>query len=151
MPREKPSAALGLSASQVLATCLVAYQNARVGLGQPAIAWDELDEESRRGFYSGFGVALAVLDAGEEGPLLRWSDLARNCFFHACRGAGLDPPEESALTPRDWLPWEALSRHLLNALSYDPDEDGAIGDHEGYWVDWSRRRLEALAAPGGEG
>lgn len=150
MSKQTPSQAHGLSASEILVTCWAAYQNSREGLGQPTLDWAELDEESRRGFYSGMEVAMAVMDAGEEGNLTRWSELARNCFFHACRGAGVVPPAETEVTPREWLPWEALSRHLLNALSYDPEEDGSLAEHETYWVEWAQRRLEALAAPGGE-
>lgn len=124
----------------------------RLGMAQIDVTVPDMPQVSEEILY-GLGKALKeTQSAMQEAEGTRWEILAANAEFAFQRGVrdimGLHSPTVlpwDAHPPRYQLVWQALVRHLLNALMFDAREDGLLTTHEQDMIDvWLRPKLEEL-------
>lgn len=131
----------GLSGGDLLLSCYRAMSAARAGAGELPDEWDDLDADVQAVFAAAVnGICADLFIAEQAGVEISASGLA----LKAARGFNRDcGGEDESFSPdaRTKVIFEALVRHVLNCLEFDPDDHGDIGSHESAWKDWAAARV----------
>ncbi len=133
----------GLTAELMLQSFHRVWARCFVGLGsaQPA-DWGDLDEDAQRALAAGFEETVRQL---EEDNSRKIDSMAATADFRCQQVVQDGHPERVVkwedLPPGDRLHWHALVRHTFNLLSFDPEEDGEVADHEDRIVGWFETKL----------
>jgi hypothetical protein len=133
----------GLEGKDLVATAWNAFRAARAGLGFESPEWDELDDTFLLPFSTAAQTVRDYVLAAESLPegSGSFADAGRKGFdtFTAAMNQEL-----TEATPQALLPWEAVARHVTNALAWDEEDHGELNEHEIAWNVWARDRQAKL-------
>ena len=131
--------AAGLSAAGLTESAWRAFAAARAGLGQAVPAWGDLDDDYRVPFAQAVATARdLVLGAPDDG--FSASDAACQSLIVFQKAAGVEPAPDA----RARIAFEAVVRHVVNALCWDEEDHGDLADHESAWGEWAAKKSSNL-------
>jgi hypothetical protein len=119
-------------------------QIARTPQAEALGEWQVLGEELQQGLAAACQEAVRVLEGGEGRRVTTMAAQVNFRYQQIVRGHGHEPLAWDRLQPEEQLLWQALLRHVFNLLSFDPEEDGVVTDHEEKIGDWLRTKLAEL-------
>lgn len=138
---DRETAESGVVGQALIHTCWRAFQEARAGVDLPVPDWEELDEEYILPFSEAvLDIRDALYESEEKDQVLSYFALAQRALRRYLSVVGVDGmgiPGTAHV-----VAWEAVVRHLVNALDYDPDDHGDLAEHEAAWLSWSKKRME---------
>jgi hypothetical protein len=134
----------GLEGNALIESAWRAFQAARGGLGEPVPDWSELDDS----FLLPFSTAILeirdyILGSEElpEGQVASFSAAAGRGLAVMRSALGIDEDVDS---PTAHIAFEAVARHITNALAWDAEDHGELDGHEAGWADWAAQKQSQL-------
>jgi hypothetical protein len=115
-----------------------------VSQGEPFPDWSELDDS----FLLPFSAAVLqirdyILGSEElpEGRIASFSAAAGIGLAALRGGLGFEAEQDSSTAQ---IAFEAVARHITNALAWDAEDHGELEGHETGWADWATQKKSQL-------
>ncbi len=132
----------GLSGVDLAESAWRAFRHARDGVGFAVgpRGLGDIDDGLRERFLAGVAFARKEAERSGEEEGVTFSGTARG-MATILYGETYEPNAGQLATV------EAVARHVVNALDYDAEEDGRLGNYEGEWRTWAAQKAGLEPAP----